>query len=364
MPTIEIQIRDTKIKALIDTGSQKSCLNSNLPILKQFPQSPANSKLLCANNEIIHCTSKYDVQFRIGEKLFEHTFVSVPGLSGNAILGMDFINDLQISDKNQSIIINNVKAGNLPKVQVYGLSNETTRTSPYQLNLTVEVVNPFFEDKSVNCILIEPFQNQTHKKFIVNSSVSNNTPTISVSLSNLQSRSSLIPKNMKICHLEPITDDINKINGIKQVITDPYELEQFHEERLAKFGEIKEFNFGSIGPNLSGTEKEKLMDLFTEKNLALARCPKDVGKIAKYRYTLPMYDEKDTAYCPPRPIPPNILPKVENEMAKFKELDIIETSESGFNIPLLILKKSDGTLRVSLDARQLNTKLKDRKSVV
>ena len=70
-----------------------------------------------------------------------------------------------------------------------------------------------------------------------------------------------------------------------------------------------------------------------------------------------MLNESDTAYIPPRPVPPNLISKVDAEIQKFKDMNIITTSESGFNIPLLILKKSDGSLRISLDARQLNSKL-------
>ena len=149
---------------------------------------------------------------------------------------------------------------------------------------------------------------------------------------------------------------VDLINGISEVDCSIDEIKQFHENRVKQFGDVTDFKFQSIGP-VTSNQKEELIDIFRRFSLSLARNSKDIGKIFRFRYTLPMYDERETAYLPPRPVPPNLIPKVEEELQKFKDLDIIENSESGFNIPLLILRKPDGSLRVSLDARQLNQKL-------
>ena len=149
---------------------------------------------------------------------------------------------------------------------------------------------------------------------------------------------------------------VELINGISEVNCPLDEIKQFHENRVKQFGDVTEFKFQSIGP-VTSNQKEELITIFRRFSLSLARNSKDIGRLFRFRYTLPLYDERETAYLPPRPVPPNLLSKVDEEINKFKNLGIIEKSESGFNIPLLILKKSDGTLRVSLDARQLNTKL-------
>ena len=142
-------------------------------------------------------------------------------------------------------------------------------------------------------------------------------------------------------------DDQNEINDI----------EQFHQERIEKFGYPENVTVNSYGATVTESQRDVLQKLLQDKHLALAKSSSDIGRIAHYRYTLPMLNESDTAYIPPRPVPPNLISKVDAEIQKFKDMNIITTSESGFNIPLLILKKSDGSLRISLDARQLNSKL-------
>ena len=314
---------------------------------------------MCANGEIVNCTDKYLLEFQLGSHSVCHNFIAVPNLNADAILGMDFVESFQFSDKDPFVTVNDQK---LPLAKFdameFGKLKKSVRTTPFDLNLTVEVKNPFFNDPSVKSIFCDKLINQKHNKFVFNPSLNPNSETISVCLSNLREKSCLLPKNFKICTLEPIREEIPKVSGIKCIDCTDEEIQEFHNSRVEKFGEISDFNFGSIGSKLTDVQKEKLLSLFREKELALARTGKDVGKLFNYSYTLPMFDEKDTAYAPPRPVPPNLLPKVEAEIAKFEELGIIEPSESGFNIPLLILKKSDGTLRVSLDARQLNSKLK------
>ncbi|CBY12722.1 unnamed protein product [Oikopleura dioica] len=74
-----------------------------------------------------------------------------------------------------------------------------------------------------------------------------------------------------------------------------------------------------------------------------------------------MFDEKQSSHQPPRPIPIHSQAQVEEQISKWKQLDIIEKSQSSFNIPLIILRKSDKTIRISLDARAINSLLvKDR----
>jgi len=81
----------------------------------------------------------------------------------------------------------------------------------------------------------------------------------------------------------------------------------------------------------------------------------DLGCVGKYRFTLPQFDETKDAYEPPRPAPIHLRDQVATEVHKWAELGIIEETQSSYNIPLIILKKGDGSIRVSLDARKLNS---------
>jgi len=116
-------------------------------------------------------------------------------------------------------------------------------------------------------------------------------------------------------------------------------------------------SFGSSNPE----QKAQLENLVLKYRLSFNMDSDDLGRLFGFRYTLPMFDEKQSSHQPPRPIPIHSQAQVEEEISKWKQLDIIEKTQSSFNIPLIILRKSDKTIRISLDARGINSLLvKDR----
>ena len=316
--------------------------------------SSTKSLIKSCNGEVIECNRLYQITFNLGSDLFTHSFLAVPHLNVDAVLGVDFIDSLSFNRNKTVISINNKELALINhSLFEIGRANHSTFDAENFVH-SISISNPYHTDKSITQILCEPIN--TNHKFNLDTILTNNTKNISMFVHD-KSHDLDILRNTKICTLQPIKEQIGEINGISHVTVTADEVKNFHEERIAKFGKINNFEFGSVGHDLSTNQIEKLMNVFRDKELSLARNSKDIGKLFKFRYTLPLFDERETAYLPPRPVPPHLLEKVELEISKFKELDMIEPSESGFNIPLLILKKSDGTLRVSLDARQLNTKL-------
>ncbi|CBY07349.1 unnamed protein product [Oikopleura dioica] len=116
-------------------------------------------------------------------------------------------------------------------------------------------------------------------------------------------------------------------------------------------------SFGAANPE----QKAQLEKLVMKYRLSFNMDSDDLGRLFGFRYTLPMFDEKQSSHQPPRPIPIHSQAQVEEHIGKWKQLDIIEKTQSAFNIPLIILRKSDKTIRISLDARGINSLLvKDR----
>jgi hypothetical protein len=113
---------------------------------------------------------------------------------------------------------------------------------------------------------------------------------------------------------------------------------------------------GSLGSTTSD-QKKQLKELVMKYRLRFSMDSDDLGRLFGYRYTLPMFDEKQSSHQPPRPIPIHSQAQVEEEISKWKQLDIIEKTQSAFNIPLMNLRKSNKTIRISLIARGINSLL-------
>ena len=79
----------------------------------------------------------------------------------------------------------------------------------------------------------------------------------------------------------------------------------------------------------------------------------DLGQLFHYRFSLPYIDETQTTHQPPRPIPIHVRDQVAKEIKTWQDLGIISETQSSNNIPLIILRKPDKSIRISLDARGL-----------
>ena len=113
--------------------------------------------------------------------------------------------------------------------------------------------------------------------------------------------------------------------------------------------------------NPSVNQKEELDTILKENSLAFAANENDLGRIAYWRFSVPFLNENDECYQAPRPIPPGLREKVQNEFQKWKDNDLVEEAYSPVNIPVLIVRKQNGSVRLALDARKLNQiSVKDR----
>ena len=343
---------------MIDCGAEKSCISSSFKFLEKFEKNNIQAKLVCANGENLNCKYETELSFKMGRVTHSHVFIIVDNLGSEAILGMDFIEKLSFDSNSNFVNINNQRLPLVKKMgSKYGILTENIFVEPSCLNLVANIKNPFYANPKIKFVICESFEKPSGK-YVLNSILhSNDSPTLNVILSNINSQTSFLPNGSKICLVEPFHLE-NQINGIK-LVEDSVTTESFQKSRIDKFGPIEDFSFGSIGSQLNDYQKDQLQKLFKRKHLALARTSKDIGRLSNFRLTLPLHDERDVAYCPPRPIPPHLKASVQAEIEKLGEMDIVEKGESDFNIPLVILKKRDGSIKVSLDARLLNSKLKD-----
>jgi hypothetical protein len=138
-------------------------------------------------------------------------------------------------------------------------------------------------------------------------------------------------------------------------------LKLFQESRRSTAEKISfKPSIGNYG-DATDEQKQNLVNLINKYRLSFSMSSEDLGKLHGFRFSLPTHDESKSSHQPPRPIPIHVRDQVEKEINEWKALGIITETQSDYNIPLIILKKPDKTIRISLDARGLNSLLiKDR----
>ena len=345
---------------MLDTGCTRTCARNGEKFLENMNIENGSAQLLCANNQIMGTAGKTNLKIKFNESFAPITSaLIVDNLSLPLIIGLDIIKSLEFAEKSPFVTINKNK---LRLVDRDDLSNtayvaETINLEPYSDNY-VKITNRNYSPENEN-ILIAALDRQKKSKFTINHGIYKNEEKINIIITNKTSKRLKLNKNLPICSIEYINiPECNAVYEVPDKITEYKEVEDFQLNREEK---AMELNFspeiGSYG-NVDSFQESRMKNMIYENRLSFSMGTNDLGKLGYFRFTMPLIDESETAHQPPRPIPIHLREKVDKEIENWQSLGIIQPTQSGFNIPLIILKKGDGSLRISLDARKLNTILK------
>ena len=84
----------------------------------------------------------------------------------------------------------------------------------------------------------------------------------------------------------------------------------------------------------------------------------DLGRIRYFRVKSDLKPDHIPWYEPPRVTPPKLRAELTEQFQNELENDLLTDQQfTGYNIPLVIVRKNDKTFRVCLDARKANSQL-------
>ena len=366
---IIVKINNSPIKALLDLGATKSVINSELSIVKTLlsKQTPINTSitLTCANGNALPTKGLLNLDIKLNDVYSKQLDVILSSyVSHNLILGTDFIENLNYTQTSDFVHVNNHKIKRFMPASKAILLRSLDRIvlAPYENDRVIDLTNPLFENCDSQELFIESLKSDVSnmRQFSFPEALTANTKCIQLPLSNLTDQPLLIKKGTPIARILPSANtQVFTLEACPDSDEEREALNDFQAYRREKFN-LENFQ-PPITIDLNPTQTSELTDLFKEFNLAFASNESDLGKISYWRYAIPFYDETTQCYQPPRPIPPGLQDKVLEEFEKWKSNDLVEEAYSSVNIPVLIVKKANGSVRLALDARKLNSlSLKDR----
>ena len=118
---------------------------------------------------------------------------------------------------------------------------------------------------------------------------------------------------------------------------------------------VKRFN---IGDHLDGMQKRKLLEVLESLSDVFRDLP---GRTDLVQWQTKLKDPtpcKMAAYK----IPDALKPEVEFQIAKMLQLELIEESNSEYSSPLVVVKKTDGSIRLCVN--YISSKVKDASAVL
>ena len=347
---------------MLDSGCTRTCIRQGESFISNLKPNPVKIKLLCANNEFMDIDGEVEVSMVFDSFSVNAKPLIVPGLSAPVILGLDVMESLYVNNDWPYAFVNDKILPLCDQIQSIDVKTESLSILEPQSDTIVNVKNPHFSKLVKNLsisISVEPLESQKFSDDVtVNPSIYANVEMLDVIVTNRTNRRIYLRGKKPLCSTIPIVT--NRVNGIRElpnVIEESEMMTEFQSKRLAQAKSIKFVpKLGSLG-DLDAEKVDIINDLVFKNRLCFSMDNKDLGRIGYMTFTIPMLDETDVAYQPPRAIPVHQRQQVREQIQSWLELGIIETTQSAYNIPLIILSKPDGSIRISLDARQLNQKI-------
>ena len=368
MAEILVYINEVKICALLDLGATKSVINYDLVKRMKMNVINSNTILKCANGNSLSTVGEVEFSVKLTDQYTKTINAIVSdALSHKFILGTDFIDTLSYDKQDRFVIVNDVKMRRfMPKDSpILIRCPKTLKLKGWQHDAKINVTNPLHFSIDNESILIERPNNDItrYHKFSICETINNNSESFDIFISNMSDCDIEIPKGTVIAQISPADTDKNQVMSLTQcadIDSEKEALANFQSKRESRYklsGKIPDIDLS----NLKFNQQKELEQILIDNSLAFAGNENDLGRIAYWRFSVPFVNENVECYQAPRPIPPGLSEKVKSEFQKWQDNDLVEEAYSPVNIPVLIVRKQNGSVRLALDARKLNQiSVKDR----
>ena len=339
-PHINVDIYGDTYPCLIDTGSSSTVISESLYNLLRVKRPnlltlPVRGLLCSGALGRLKQRVKYQslIQVNIGGSIFDLLFLVIPNLSSDVIIGVDALESwravINLEELNMRVkdtdevdhMISFIREGDCVNIE---------RVRPDESQLERDI---FF----VECITINDVGIMIHTMCIERTDRPFITELCSERFNNIQTAG----MNELANQLEEINE--NRVDvpvQINNIVAE--DIQEVFREKIEKIQGVNE------------SQKKELYrviyhnrDIFTDR---IGKCSSYIHKIEVTDLT--PFDHKS------RIIPRALLEKTDEAIAQMIRDDVIEDSNSSFVNPLCIVLKSDGNVRITIDARVLNARTK------
>ena len=136
-----------------------------------------------------------------------------------------------------------------------------------------------------------------------------------------------------------------------------------HGGPAGRVNSISSINLDELIPSLDlassalqdDMNKKKLADLLHKHNSIFSKDSLDFGCTSTVKHCIPLVDNRPIK-LPYRRIPPSQYQAVREHLKGMEQAEVIRRSSSPYASPLVIAHKKDGSLRICIDYRKLNSK--------
>ena len=355
---VEVKVEGKSCQALLDTGAMVSTLTLSLCQQLNLPLHPMSQLVRVEGvgghslQYLGYVIAKLEVSDLHQE--LEAMFLVVPDIGYNCttpvLIGTNILQHVAGSSQLPShmeypwpSVFKCLSA----QVTDASLSGKTTKA------YTIPAESGFYLDGIVHAplfcgrmtVMVEEPSNPIGGGVVVTPCVLNIAPgtsRIALEVKNYGKQPVKIPANTVICNLQQT-----------QVIPP----DQAKEEGIDIVPLLDQFDWENMCTRLTGLQIDVAKELIQKYNIAFALHDLDLGRTAKTKHRITMFDE-GTFKLPYHRIPPAMYDEVRKHLQEMLALDAIRVSQSPYASPVVLIRKPNGQIRFCIDFRKLNSKTK------
>jgi len=363
--TILLQVADTQLHALVDTGATHSCINDKVYDLLnkdlKFPLLlPDRHNLSSADGSILNVRGRVNLPLTIGNLQLYHKFNVITNLSQDMLLGLNFLK----AHKASIDLSNNLLSLHDGMTQQDFLNTETEvdtikvfSTHTTNIQPRTEIIIPVQIQSDINNItgILEPLNTLfTDFKLIGSRCLVKPTHALcAYRVMNPTNSEITLKQNQIIATFQTITNNNISQPLQEDIVNESVNLITDHNTDRTYLDKFKELGINLNATDLNPRQVIRLKNLLGKNRDVFATSMKEIGHTKIYQHHI------DTGSHPPirqraYPTTPAKKKEIEKQLKEMLELDLIEPSFSPWASPCILVKKKDNTLRFCIDYRKLN----------
>jgi len=353
-----MKIRNRPVQCLVDSGSVISVVSHSfvLKLKLRMQETASTTPLLAATGQPLKVLGSVDVTLQLNGLFIPHTFIVIDRLYPTLILGADFMrkNSVSINYSDNTVRFYD----DLIILPLQGL---------HSINSCATVFHTVCMPKCSEAIIAVKLPRGYSNREVILESLPNNIVAIANTLSSVKGSRALIRvlnynlhpivlrRGMKIASiLHP-----HRVLSITpfQVVTDQPEVNDSPSaETLEQF--LTEYKI-DVNPQLPPADRHAFASLLFNNRDLFARSLQDIKTYPDFELELPLKDPNIKSYTRQYPLPHDDILEADRQVNELLQKGLIsESTDCSFNSPMFVVKKRDGTGRMIVDLRRVNTLLK------
>ena len=352
---------------LVDCGSPVTIIRADLWRSLRDPLCPVENEpedFQGVTRDGLRIIGVTQLEMRVGGLCVKHPVLIADEIAHKFILGNDFLT------KHKCDILNSQGVIQFGNERVpYTLFRSTVNsicpvlcTIATTIGPNEEAVVPAFLDASDNyaqgeTVLLEPRNDSSDSPLLGARVVVNYcSPVVPLLFANLSARSVTIPKNKIIADdsralpivSQPSTQLLPRSNDSRNVVG------ALKDSNISKEPTPVQQAMANADPALTLEQRSALEKLLTKYSHAFSSGPEDMGRTSVIYHKIDIGDSQPVRQGLRR-IPHEHISVLKSEVDKLHKMGAIEPSISPFASPTILVKKKDGTMRLCIDYRKLNS---------